>query len=506
MTDSINENKNSELDQPGSEMPENTKEETINETPEVVQSDETQVAPETTPSETIPEEKIELQVNEEALNEQTQLFDSLKKEVEALKTDLTSMEEIKHERKSMAELKEKLLSLFLIPKSDRDEYVDIIQAKFEVLKESSDKIKNEINAKLDENLKLIEPKVHGVLKEAENPENFTEIRKKLIELQNELKDFELHRDRKDDFFSLVQKAFESLNEKQDSEREKYEMEISENYLSVKPKVAEAIKFAVQTDNYNQAREKLIECQNELKKLKLKKDHLDELFGLIRKAFENVNLKQDAEREGLKEKSVESYNEIKPLVSEAIVFADTTDDYESARKRLIETQKAIKEKVLTRNQRDELYGAVREVFNRLNEKQDANRGEFVEECNENYARLEVSVNEACAYIDFTNDLNDIREGLIAVQDEVKIVKLTRTQRNELFKRIRVGFGNFDEKRNEFIKSRKKYKKVEQESKPESKIEKVEQVEDISIKEKIDREIEETQAKIENIDSEINKLEE
>ncbi len=501
MTDSINENVNPEQAQPSSEMPENTKEVTINESPEVVQTDESQAV-----VETIPEEKIELQVNEEALKEQIQLFDSYKKEVEDLKSDLTSMEEIKHERKNMADLKEKLLSLFLIAKSDRDEYVDIIQSKFEVLKESSEKIKNEINAKLDENLKLIEPKVQEVLKEAENPENFTEIRKKLIDLQSELKNYELHRDRKDDFFSLVQKAFESLNEKQDLEREKYEMEISENYLSVKPKVAEAIKFAIQTDNYNQAREKLIECQNELKKLKLKKDHLDELFGLVRKAFENVNLKQDAEREELKEKSVESYNEIKPLVSEAIVFADSTDDYESARKRLIETQKAIKEKILTRNQRDELYGAVREVFNRLNEKQDANRGEFVEECNENYAKLEISVNEACAYIDFTNDLNDIREGLIAVQDEVKIVKLTRTQRNELFKRIRVGFGNFDVKRNEFIKSRKKYKKEQLVDKPETKIEKKEQVEDVSIKDKIQKEIEETQAKIENIDSEINKLEE
>jgi len=501
MTDSTNENINQEQINPNSEMAENTNEESINESPEIVQSQDSNDIPPTAK-----EENIELQVNEEALKEQTELFASYKVEVEGLKTNLDSMDEIKHERKNMADLKEKLLSLFLIPKTDRDEYIDIIQSKFEVLKETSDKIKNEINNKLEENFKKIEPKVNEILKEAENPENFTEIRKKLIDLQSELKDFELHRDKKDDFFSLVQKAFESLNEKQDLEREKYEMEISENYLNIKPKVVESIKFAVQTDNYNQAREKLIECQSELKKLKLKKDHLDELFGLIRKAFENVNLKQDAEREELKEKSLESYNEIKPIVLEAVEFADSTDDYETARKRLIDTQKAIKEKVLTRSQRDELYGAIREVFNRLNEKQDANRGEFLEECNENFAKLEIAVNEACAYIDFTNDLNDIREGLIAVQDEVKIVKLTRTQRNELFKRIRVGFGKFDIKRNEFIKSRKKHKKEQLEHKIETKTDKVENVEDVSLKEKIQKEIEETQAKIDNIDSEINKLEE
>ena len=33
----------------------------------------------------------------------------------------------------------------------------------------------------------------------------------------------------------------------------------------------------------------------------------------------------------------------------------------------------------------------------------------------------------------------------------------SERNELFKRIRLGFSRFDEKRNDFIKSRKDYKK-------------------------------------------------
>lgn len=454
MTEELNSNLNPNNDQINSETPENTADININQAP--IEETESPLVVEIPSSN--PEEKIELQVNEEALKEQNLLFDSLKNDVNNLNENANTLDEIKVERKNMVELKEKLLSLFLVSKTERDEYIDVIQSKFEKLKETSEALKNEINAKLDENLKLIEPKVQTVLKEAENPENFGEIRKKLIELQAELKEYELHRDRKDDFFSLVQQAFESLDEKQDLEREKYEMEISENYLNVKPKVLDSIKFAVQTDNFNQAREKLIEAQNDLKGLKLKKTHLDELFGLIRLAFENVNTKQDGERDKLKADSEENYKEVKPFVEDAVKFADETEDFEAARKRLIETQKEIKLKSLTRGQRDELYGLVREVFNRLNEKQDSNRGEFLDECNANYAKLEISVNEAAAYIDFTNNLNDIREGLIAVQDEVKIVKLTRAQRNELFKRIRLGFSRFDEKRNEFIKSRKDYKKA------------------------------------------------
>lgn len=472
-----------ENEQLNSETPENTTDENVGKNTEEVIKAFTEVD-----INNEPEEKIELQVNEEALKEQTELFESLKKDVDNLKTDILTLEEIKHERKTMAELKEKLISLFLVSKSERDKYIDLIQSKFEILKETSDKIKNEINSRLEENLKQIEPKVQSVLKEAENPDNFGEMRKKLIELQSELKEYELHRDRKDDFFSLVQKAFESLDEQQDLEREKYEMETSENYLNVKPKVADSIKFAVQTDNFNQARERLINCQNELKQLKLKKTHLDELFGLIRLAFDNVNQKQDLEREKQKEASVENYNEIKPIVDEAVEFADKTDDYEAARKKLIKTQKLIKEKTLTRAQRDELYGAIREVFNRLNEKQDSNREEFIDECNANYAKLEIAVNEAAAYIDFTNNLNEIREGLLEVQDEVKIVKLTRTQRNELFKRIRLGFSKFDDKRNEFIESRKKFKK----SQPK------EESTDSDIKNKVEKDI--------NIDLDSEKTEE
>lgn len=500
MTDINNENQDNK-EQLNSESIENTTAENLNELPKEENSIADNDFPQVESS-----QKVELVVNEEALKEQNQLFENLKNEVDALRSNVQTMEEIKHERKNMAELKEKLLSLFLIPKAERDNYINIIQSKFEALKETSDKLRNEEHKKLEENLKIIEPKIHSVLKEAENPQNFGDIRKKLIEMQIELKDYEIHRDKKDDFFSLMQKAFESLNEKQDLEREKYEMEISENYLNVKPKVADAIRYAVQTDNYNKARERLIECQNELKKLKLKKDHLDELFGLIRKAFENVNQKQDLEREKIKGETVENYNEIKPIVDEAIKFATETEDYETARKRLIDVQKEIKSKILTRYQRDELYGSIREVFSVLNEKQDSNREEFLEECNANYSRLEISVNEAAANIDFTNDLNNIREGLLAVQDEVKIVKLTRTQRNELFKRIRLGFSKFDEKRNEFIKNRKQHQKSNLEDKLETKLEKLSKVENESIKEKMKEEIASTEEKIHNIEDQLDKLEE
>ena len=447
MTD-LNENKEINDNQNSSETSENANDELLNNEDNSLESEE------------LSEPKEELQVNQEALEEQQKAYSELKIEIDNIRTDVDSFEDIKQQRKTMVELKERVLALFLISKTDKDISIDTIQEKFDILQKKSDEIKSKISEEYEKNLHEIEPKVKTVIAEVEKAENFSDMRKKLIDLQSEIKECRINSEKKDDFFSMVQDAFESLTEKQEAEREKYEMEISENYLSIKPKVADAIRFAIQTENFNEARQRLIESQNDLKQIKLKKDHLDELFGLIRKAFETVNNKQDQEREKFREESEKEYQAIEPTIQENIEFAKTSDDYEKARALLIDSQKLIKTKNLTRKHRDDLYGRIREVFNELNKKSDANREEFLDECKENFAKLEVKVNEAIAYIDFTNYLNDIREGLLAVQDEVKIAKLTRSQRNELFKRIRDGFGKFDEKRNKFIEKRKQREKSEE----------------------------------------------
>jgi ADP-heptose:LPS heptosyltransferase len=52
---------------------------------------------------------------------------------------------------------------------------------------------------------------------------------------------------------------------------------------------------------------------------------------------------------------------------------------------------------------------------------------------------------------------IRDSLITVQSEVKIARLKKDQRNELFARIREAFGIFDKKRDEYFSKRREEKK-------------------------------------------------
>lgn len=422
--------------------------------------------------------EINLQVNKEALEEQTNTFNSLSKEVEDFDVNVNSIDEVKSKRKNLVELKEKILVLFLIQTSEKDELIQRIQDKFNTLKEKSLTLKDEVKAELEENYNNFRPRIEETFKTVQEAKNFKEIRNTLINFQNELKNIDLLKSVKDELFEKIQSSFEDLNKKQEEERVKYEMETSENYLKLRPEILMACKNALEMEKFNDARKLLIEKQKKIKEYSLKKDHLDDLFGKIREVFDTINSRQDALREKFKETADEDYNKIKPEVESAIEFAKKTDNPIDAKEKLIHAQKMIKDCTLTKKQRDELYGSIREVFNNLNDKLSEHNEEFKAECQGNFDSLEIKVNEAVAFVDFTENLKEIREALLEVQDEVKILNLLRNQRKELFRRIRLGFEKYDKKKDNYIQKRKSDKKEKIEKLIENKTQQLETIKSAS----------------------------
>lgn len=399
----------------------------------------------------------EIPVNPEAQKEQDETYQAIKNEVGKIGEDAASSDDFKNVRKNIVEAKEKILALFLISKSAKDELIDKLQEAYEVLSKRQDEIRSAQEKEFVENYENLKPKFDAVIAETSASNEFKKSRERLIELQTELKEIKIKRDQKEELYQQIQKVFSDINAKQDAERESFEMESSENYLNIKPKIDAAIEEAKSASSFKDARAKLIDLQNQLKDLKLKREKRDELYSLIREAFNDLNLRQDEQRKVFDSASESHYTELKTLVDETIEFVKTTEDFAEARQRMISVQNKIKDATLRKLQRDELFGAIREIFTEINSKQGESRAEYDTECNENFARLEVKVGEASANAHYSNDFRDIREGLIAVQDEVKIVKLKREQRNELFKRIRAAFEVFDAKRNEFTSKRVEEKK-------------------------------------------------
>ncbi len=398
-----------------------------------------------------------------------------------------------------------------IEKETKDSLSEKIDAIFEQWKKIREEKKNAFEENAQKNYAEFKPKVDEAVKFATETDDFRSARETLIDLQKSVRKETFARDQRNELSDLLSEAFLSLSARQAAERDNYEMECIENYHHLKPIVEAAVQFATQASRFKDARQKLIDVQNEIKGKKLKRDQRDELYGVIRENFDKVNERQEAERGQFDEIAAENYAKIKPIVDESINFANSTDDFAAARQTLINAQKEIKKMRLKREQMDELYAAIREVFEKINESQSAEREEYEKECIENYNRLKIKAEEALVEVKNTSDFGLIRETLLAVQGEIKFFKLKKDQRNELFAIIREAFTIFDEKRNAYKENRKSQRADKVKELLDSTKAKIERINDSIEKDKIsiaelntDLEKAEEEAKAE-IQANIEKLE-
>ncbi len=340
-----------------------------------------------------------------------------------------------------------------IEKEQKDAMIEKMDGVFDQLKQAREERKNAFEENAQKNYTDLKPKVEEAVKFAAENDQFREAREKLIDLQKSVRTETLTRDHRNELTDMLNASFLNLSERQAAERDNYEMECIENYHKLKGIVDSAVEFATTASRFKDARQKLIDAQSEIKGKKLKRDQRDELYGIIRETFDKVNAKQEEERSQFDSVAAENYAKIKPIVDESINFANSTDDFAAARQTLINAQKEIKKLRLKRDQMDELYAAIREVFEKINNAQSVEREDYEKECNDNYGRLKVKAEEALVEVKNTSDFGLIRDTLLAVQGEIKFFKLKKEQRNELFAIIREAFSIFDEKRNAYKESRK-----------------------------------------------------
>jgi len=204
--------------------------------------------------ETIP--KFEPPVNMEALEKQKIEFNNLESQINELSDSINHDTDFRSVRKRIVALKEQVISLFLIPIVDKDRLTNRLQEIYESLSEKQNELKEELNKIYQENLNKFEPKFTQIIAEVNELPIFKEARKKLTEVQNELKTIKLKQFDKDKFFNLIQENFNSINQKEVAERESYEMECSNNYLMIKPKVEQITQNVEKSDKFNDSRKKI----------------------------------------------------------------------------------------------------------------------------------------------------------------------------------------------------------------------------------------------------------
>jgi len=359
-------------------------------------------------------------------------------------------------RNTQVELRGALKMLFLT-KEDSKKLNDIIDEYAEVINQRQNSERMEKDKVFENNYNKYKEKVIFTTEKANQTTIFKEGRDLLIKLQDEIKPVQLKRSQRDEFFSLIQAAFLAINEKQANERENFEMECIENYHSMKKTIQNACEFARTSNRFTDARKKLIETQQDIKGRRLRREQRDELYQTIRVSFEELNQRQSADRSVNEEEVTENYAKLSKTVSEAIEFASNTEEYSEARARLISAQNEIKALKLNRNQRDELYAKIRGVFTNMNETQSSERESYENEAEDNYAKLTEKVNSSFELVLGLTDFRLIRDNLLAIQGEVRLMRLKRGQRNELFSRLREAFNLFDKRRDEFFSGRREERK-------------------------------------------------
>lgn len=395
-------------------------------------------------------------------------------------------------KQRISDTKDQLKALFF-KEDDNDRIVAKLDDLLQRVNERQVEEKDKFDKESEENYSNVKDKVDAAIKEVAESDDFKTAREKLVKAQDLFRGIRLKKSHRDELFDKVNLAFDELNKRQIEERENFEMETIENYHNLKAIIEAAIKFAKESTNFAKAREKLIEAQSHIKGKKLKRDQREELYQIIRENFEELNLRQNEEREQFEEETKVNYNNLRKLVDDAVEFAKSTNDFKQARDQLMNAQAAIKDLKLKRNQRDELYGNIREVFSSLNNKQSEEREEFESEAQSNYELLTKKVNDAFEQVYGLTDFKMIRETLISVQGEVKILKLKKNHRNELFSRIREAFSIFDKKKEEYFDQRRT-----------EKIEKLTSIQ-TGLNEKIERLSTSIKRDIENLEQANNSLE-
>ncbi|MCX6154241.1 MAG: hypothetical protein NT007_08780 [Candidatus Kapabacteria bacterium] len=387
------------------------------------------------------------------------LYNDVKNDVFSSIEQINSLTDLRESKSKMKELHQIFRSVNL-EREHHDELHNAISKVNDEIRQQIQQSQEKTDLEFLENYNKLKNQITEATQASETATDLKGAREALIKAQTLFSEYKIKNENRIELNSILQSAFEKLNSRQAEEWEKYEMECSDNYYSLKSIVEEAANFADKATEFKSAREKLIEVQNEIRGKKLKKEQRDSLYERIRGSFDNLNTRQSEERIVYEKECEENFASISKIMLEGIEFSSTSIIFKEARERLIDLQNQIKNLKLKKEQRDNLFDQIRSAFDSLNERQSSEREVYDSECETNYNSSKIKIDDIKAQIDNFGNFGQIRDNLITIQSELKILKLKKNQRTDLFNSIRNAFGSLDAKRQEYkkIKNDDKLKKL------------------------------------------------
>lgn len=135
-------------------------------------------------------------------------------------------------------------------------------------------------------------RARDIYKTASESNEFNQIRADIKQIQAEIRDSSLSIEQRDNLRTILQEAFETVNQRQDNERNTFDQEAQTNYHRLKSMVNNGMIQAEESNEYKETREYLKKIQAEFKGIKLKKEQREELYSRLQSAFGILNTRVD----------------------------------------------------------------------------------------------------------------------------------------------------------------------------------------------------------------------
>jgi hypothetical protein len=223
-------------------------------------------------------------------NETKHIFENYVEKIKNLISKITDNQDINEIREELISTQSEVKKI-TFSRNRKDEIQKLIQEAFDLIslsKLEKEKSKLEISNKNFDDLNKIADEIL-----AETTANVEKsLKDKIIQIQNQVRNSELVREQRSLLLDKLQKAYEVVNHKLNSEREQFVKEASENYKRLKSLVEKGLKQANESHEYKATREFLKKIQSEFKGIKMIKEEREVLYSQLQQAFEILNNRVD----------------------------------------------------------------------------------------------------------------------------------------------------------------------------------------------------------------------
>ncbi|MHC1708489.1 MAG: hypothetical protein AB9842_13340 [Bacteroidales bacterium] len=350
---------------------------------------------------------------------------------------------------------------FKLKPEHREELYQGLQDEFQKVNERINSEKNQYEQEAYFNYRELKLKVDEAVYQSGKQEDWREAKKYLIEAQSAFKGLRLIREQREELFNKIQKAFEEINLRSERENLTFQQESFENHQRLKPLIENLFLEASNGENINEIRDKLIQLQSEFKGIRLEKEKRETLYSRLQSAFDTLNQRIGEAREKNLEIAEQNFEFFLKEVSEVKQEAESGTTFKEIRDRIRNLQADLRDSILLREQKDQLYSSLQESFQLINNRQDQERSEFENEAVSNFKRLSKLVADGLAQAQESNEYRETREFLKKIQGEFKGIRMIKEQREELYSRLQSAFSILRERTDTYFREKQKNWEVKME---------------------------------------------